>query len=87
MQLLRDNLTVSIDTAREKTRAAFSELQILGGTKDNSKKFFLPSQRKRVVTPHWNSLSETVQMAGYNIHFYELIHTLNYYNNLIIRIV
>ena len=40
---------------------------------DNSKIFFLISQGKRDVTPHYNRLSEKVIMMGRNISFKEII--------------
>ena len=41
---------------------AVTELQIRGCTEDNSKIIFLISHQKRVVTPHYNCLDETVLM-------------------------
>ena len=39
------------------------------GNEDNSKITFLISQRKHVVTLHYNRLDETVLMMGHNIMF------------------
>ena len=48
-----------------------AELQITEGIEDNSKIIFLISQMKtNVVTPHLNSLGETVLMMGQKICFY-----------------
>ena len=47
-----------------------TELQIREGIEDNSEIIFLISQRKHVVTPHYNRLIETVLMMGNNKCFY-----------------
>ena len=44
-----------------------SEPQIREGTEDNSKVFFLISQRKHAVALHWNRRDETVVMMRHNI--------------------
>ena len=44
-------------------------LQIRRGKRDNSKIIFLISQKKNVVTPHYNRLAKTVLMMGHNIIF------------------
>ena len=46
--------------------------RIRGGTEDNLKNFFLISQRKHIVTPHLNRLTETVLMVGHKIFFHIL---------------
>ena len=46
------------------------ELQIIGGTEDNSKMIFFFSTKTYVVTPHQNCLGEMVLMRGHNVCFY-----------------